>query len=320
MPTACLCLLVLFLLLLGRGRAFAGESPEFARDERFVDVPGGRVWTLTINPGAGGTPLLIVHGGPGASHDYLANLSALAGKRPVIFYDQLDCGESGHPGDPSLWTLERSVAELDAVRRGLCLERVHLLGQSWGGAICAAFALGASDPGLSSLILCAPLVSAPQWVADQKTWLSAMPAAVQSAVSAAEASGEYDGEAYQRAMDAYYRRHLCRLTPWPNALERTFARMNAAMYVRMWGPSEFTVSGPLRDFDLSGRLFDIRVPALLTCGEFDEAAPWSVRRFAKRIPGASAAVLEGGSHMHHLECPERYAQLLERFLERAEAG
>ncbi|MGH2651639.1 MAG: alpha/beta fold hydrolase, partial [Actinomycetota bacterium] len=98
--------------------------------EGTIPVPGGTVWYGTI--GDGGIPLLCLHGGPGMSHDYLDTLADLADRRMVVFYDQLGCGQSERPDDPSLWTIERSVAEVAAVREALGLERMHLFGNSWG--------------------------------------------------------------------------------------------------------------------------------------------------------------------------------------------
>lgn len=100
--------------------------------EGMIPVPGGRVWYRIVGKDAPGIALLVLHGGPGAPHDYLENLGALADERPVVFYDQLGCGRSERPDNPALWQLDRFVAELAAVRQALGLDRVHLLGQSWG--------------------------------------------------------------------------------------------------------------------------------------------------------------------------------------------
>ncbi len=165
----------LLALLFGLLCVGPADARDFLRREALVDVPGGRVWTLTVNPEAPGTPLLVVHGGPGATHDYLSNLAALADERPVVFYDQLGCGASDRPGDPSLWTVDRAVDELSAVREALGLDRVHLLGQSWGGALVVSYVLETGGPGVKSLVLSAPLLSTPRWVADQKAWLARLP-------------------------------------------------------------------------------------------------------------------------------------------------
>lgn len=312
----CILLLLLGLFLTcAAGATLAG--PPAPQLERYVDVPGGRVRTLTVNPQAPGIPLLVLHGGPGASHDYLRNLDALATERPVVFYDQLGCGSSSKPDDARLWTVSRAVEELATVRRALGLERVHLLGQSWGGALAGAYMLETGGPGVESLILCAPLLSTSRWINDQKSWLALMPGNLRAAVERAEASGAYDSPAYQEAMDVYYRRHLCRLSPWPESVNVTMERMNADIYTRMWGPSEFTATGLLKDFDLTPGLGRIKAPTLFVCGEFDEARPETMRFFSSMIPDSEVVVLQGASHMHHLERPDLFFEAVSRFLNRA---
>jgi proline iminopeptidase len=281
-----------------------------------ISVPGGKVWYRVAGSDAPGVPLLLVHGGPGAPHDYLENLGVLADERPVVFYDQLGCGRSERPDDPSLWRTERFVAELAEVRRALGLSRVHLLGQSWGAFLAVAYLLSEVS-GVERLVLSAPLLSSPLWVADQQALLKSMPPEVQAAVSAAEATGDFDAPAYQEAMTAYYRRHLCRLDPWPDCVQRTFAAMGMPVYLAMWGPSEFTCTGSLQQADLTPRLPGLRVPTLLTCARYDEATPDTVAGFCRLIPGARLKVFEDASHMHHLEQPDEYLTTLRSFLANA---
>ena len=171
------------------------------KNEGMISVPGGRVWYRILGEGAQGIPLLVVHGGPGAPHDYLENVKALADERPVIFYDQLGGGRSERPDDPSLWRAERFVEELAAVRKALGLSRVHLLGQSWGAMLAVRYLL-TGVRGVDRLVLSAPLLSSPLWVADQRALLKGMPPAVQEVVTAAESEGNFDTPAYQDAMTA----------------------------------------------------------------------------------------------------------------------
>jgi len=288
--------------------------------EGFAEVPGGRVRYRIADADQPGTPLLVLHGGPGATWDYLEPLAALEGGRPVIFYDQLGCGDSDRPEDPSLWTLERFVDELAAVREALGLGRVHILGQSWGTMLAVEYMLTRRPAGVMSLVLSAPCLSASRWAADGRRYLQTLPEHHLQAILRAEATGVYDDPGYQEAMTAYYRRHLCRLDPWPACLNRSFERMNAAIYLQMWGPSEFTITGSLRDFERTGRLHEITVPALFTCGEFDEAAPGTTTYYHRMMPGSEIAVFEGASHEHHLEDTTDYLALLREVLARIETG
>lgn len=281
--------------------------------EGMIAVPGGRVWYRVAGVDAPGVPLLVVHGGPGAPHDYLENLVVLADERPVVFYDQLGCGRSDRPDDPSLWRVERFVAELAVVRQALGLGRVNLLGQSWGAMLAVEHLLSGAS-GVERLVLSAPLLSSPLWMADQRALLKNMPPEVQEAVTAAESEGNFESPSYQDAMTTYYRSHLCRLDPWPDCLDRTFKELGMPVYLTMWGPSEFTSTGTLQQADLTPRLPEVHVPTLFTCGRHDEARPETVAQFCGLIHDARMLVLEEASHEHHLERPDTYLAAVRNFL------
>lgn len=288
--------------------------------EAFVQVPGGTVYCKTVGEHAPGVPLLAVHGGPGIPHDYLEPLEALATERPVIFYDQLGCGRSDRPEDLSLYALPRYVEELAAVRAALGLSRAHLLGQSWGATVVAEYMLAKAPEGVASLVLSGPCLDVPRFVADQRRHLADMPEQAREVILRAEASGDFASEDYQQAMMAFYVRHVCRLDPWPDCLNRALAEMNMAVYGHMWGPSEFTTTGTLKDLRREDQLHRLRAPTLITCGRHDEARPETMADFQARIPGAELAVFEDASHSHHLEQPEAYLAAVSGFLRRAEAG
>lgn len=281
-----------------------------------VAVPGGRVWYEVVGSG-GGPPLLVLHGGPGFTHEYVRSLDALADERPVVFYDQLGCGRSDRPSDVALWTTERAVAELAAVREALGLERLHLLGQSWGSMLATEYLLGRPG-GVISVVLASPCISIPRWVQDAERFRDALPEDLQRVIERHERSGFTACPEYTAAMLVYYRRHVCRLDPWPDEVERSFAGNGHEVYEAMWGPSEFTVTGSLRTFDRSDRLHEIDVPALFTCGRHDEATPETVAWYRSLLPGAELAVFEESAHLAHLEERERYNAVVRDFLARAE--
>ncbi len=289
-----------------------------AATEGKIAVSGGQVWYRVVGREKAGVPVLMVHGGPGAPHDYLEPLAALADERPVIFYDQLGCGNSDRPDAPALWKTARFVEELSAVRAALGLEEVHILGQSWGTMLAVEYLLAKKPRGVRSLVLTAPFLSAPLWIADQRAYLAAMPAEVRQAVAEAEAKGDYESPAYQEAVMAFYRKHLCLLEPWPEPMQRTFEKMGMQVYLSMFGPSEFTATGSLKDTDLVGRLGEITVPVLFTCGSQDEATPATTRLFQQALPGSELVVFDDTSHQHHLEKPDEYLAAVRGFLARAE--
>ncbi len=284
--------------------------------EGFIEGPGGRTWYGVAGEGKPGIPLLILHGGPGAPHDYLEPLEALSDERPVVFYDQLGCGNSEIPEGMSFYTVEYFVEELGRVRSALSLTRVHILGQSWGAMLAAEYVGGAYPDGVASLILSAPCLSSPRFIADQRKYLLNFPEDIQKVIEASEASGDYSSPAYQDAVMAYYGKHVCRLDPWPECMKRTTAKFGQEVYNHMWGPSEFTMTGTLKDLDLTADLAALRLPVLLTAGEFDEATPAAVQGFASLIPDSEVLTLKNTSHMHHLENPEEYLKAVREFLAR----
>lgn len=280
--------------------------------EGHIAVPGGRVWYRMLGEGPA-TPLVLLHGGPGFTSEYLDSLEALADERPVLRYDQLGCGRSERPGVPSLWNVARFVEELKQVLSALGLQRVHILGQSWGSMLAVDYAL-TLPAGLESLILASPPLSIPRWMADTRRMLDAMPAHVRATIERHESSGSTSCPEYQAAVLQFYRRHLCRMDPWPDALERALAGANTAVYEAMWGPSEFSVTGCLADYDRTDSVGEIDVPTLLTCGRYDEATPEAIAWYSSLIVGSKAVVFEDSAHFSHLEEAESYVAVVREFL------
>jgi proline-specific peptidase len=288
--------------------------------EGTIAVPGGRVWYQILNPDQPATPLLCLHGGPGMPHDYLEPLADLAAARPVIFYDQLGCGRSDRPADASLWTVDRFVAELEAVRAALGLTRLHLFGNSWGGWLALQYTLD-RKPQLDSLILSSSPPSVARWISDCAELRAALDDNVRDVLDRHEASGYFACPEYQWAITQFYRRHVCRADPWPDCLERTFAGMGAEVYETMWGPSEFgPVTGRLQNWDVTDRLGEIRVPTLVTGGRYDEARPAHLKILAERTPSSELAIFENSSHTAFIEEQASYLTVVDDFLARADAA
>jgi proline-specific peptidase len=288
--------------------------------EGHITVPGGRIWYEIVGAERPGIPILCLHGGPGMTHDYMENLGDLAQTRPVIFYDQLGSGRSERPDHESLWTVDRFVAELVAIREALGLQELHLFGNSWGGWLALQYALD-RRPDLASLTLSSSPPSVPRWIADSADLRAELDEPVRAVLDRHEAAGYFGCPEYQWAITHFYRRHLCRMDPWPDCLERTFAGMNEQVYTTMWGPSEFgPVTGRLRDWDVTDRLSEIGVPTLVTCGRHDEARPGHVALLARGISGSELAIFEDSSHTAFIEERELYRQTIDDFLARAEAA
>jgi proline iminopeptidase len=288
------------------------------RQEGFVSVSGGKVWYEIIGADKTRPPLLVLHGGPGAPHDYLEPLEALADERPVVFYDQLGCGRSDTPDDASLWGVERFVEEVGKVRQAIGLEKVHIIGQSWGASLAVEYLLATHPEGVASLVLSGPFLSASRWVEDQKAYLLELPEEIQEVIRKTEASGDFQSDPYQEAVMRYYQLHVCRLEPWPDCLNRTMEKFGVPVYEQMWGPSEFSVTGTLKDHERVEALKKISVPVLFTCGRYDEATPVTTEYYRSNLPGSEICIFEEASHEHHLERPEEYLKVVREFLNRAE--
>jgi L-proline amide hydrolase len=270
----------------------------------------------------GKVPVLCLHGGPGFPHDYLEPYEDLAASgRSVIFYDQLGCGNSAvtFDHDPSLWTVELFVEEVGVVRDVLGLERVHLLGQSWGAMLAMEYAL-TQPAGLVSLVCHSGLASARAFEAGARGLLEHLPDDVRETNTGLEAAGDYGAE-YEAALLPFYQRHICRLDPWPDYIHWMLAKVrhNPEVYMTMWGPSDFTLIGTLSDWDITGRLGDITAPTLLMSGRYDEVVPDVVRTLHDGIPDTEWVVFEDSAHLCHAEERELCMATVTDFLDRVEA-
>ncbi len=290
--------------------------------EGFIPFRGFNTWYRVAGEGEdpGKLPLLCLHGGPGSPHDYMTSLAQVtATGRRVIFYDQLGCGRSDRPDDPSLWTVDLFLDELRTVIAHLGLDRYHLIGSSWGGMLAMEYAL-THPQGLASLVLASSPASIPQWIAEANRLREDLPPDIQDVLQEHEAAGTTDDPAYHDATMVFYHRHVCRLDPWPENVQRSFDEMGMQVYTTMFGPSEFHATGTLRDWDIIDRLPGIAVPTLVTSGRYDEATPLVAQTVRDGIPNAEWVLFEHSAHMAFEEEPERYMQVLDAFLTRVEGG
>jgi L-proline amide hydrolase len=271
------------------------------------------------------TPLVVVHGGPGCTHDYVDSLKdVVASGRAVIHYDQLGNGRSTHLPDapPSFWTVDLFLSELATLLRHLDIAGNYALyGQSWGGMLSSEHAVR-RPAGLRSLIIANSPSSMPVWVAEANRLRLGLPAEVQETLTRHERAGTTASEEYQKAARAFYARHVCRLDPWPPEVKRTFDAMDRdpTVYLAMNGPTEFHVIGTLRDWTIVDRLDRINVPTLVLSGRYDEATPLVVAPFAERIPRAKWVMFEESSHMPHVEEREHCMEVVVDFLDRQDIG
>jgi proline iminopeptidase len=286
--------------------------------EGYIDVEGGRVWYRTCGSGDK-TPLLLLHGGPGAPSYYLNPLEGVSQDRPVIFYDQLGAGRSDRPADTSLWTVERYVRELGKVREALGLDRVHMLGHSWGTMLAVDYLLTEPE-GVRSLILASPAISARRWAEDAARLLAQLPAEVQETIRHHDAAGTTDDPACEEAIMEYYKRYFSRKDPWPPELLQAFEDLNTDVYGLMWGPSELAATGTLKDYEREDALPGLDLPVLFTTGRHDEATPETVEHYRSLVPGARITIFENSAHMTMHDEPEASVETVRGFLNEVESG
>jgi proline iminopeptidase len=278
----------------------------------FIHIRGHKLWYSVYGEQKPATPVLVIHGGPG----FLSMpqvVCDLAAERPVYFYDQLGCGKSDRAADKNEYNLDYYVRELDEVRQRLTPASVFLMGFSWGTALACAYLIKMRPEKVSGAVLCGPLLSTIRWDADQRENIALMPEDVRQDILDGEARADY-GERYQSAMMTYYERHVCRLKPWPDYLQESFGQLNMDVYQTMWGPSEFTITGSLRDLDLVPDLGKIGQAVLLVCGDRDEAGVKTVKDYQMAFPQAQMTVIPRAAHLHHIEQPEIFKTVVRSFL------
>ena len=252
---------------------------------------------------AGKTPVIALHGGPAAGETYMRPYVGLAWDRQVVTYDQSGCGNSARPSDMARYSLDRYVEELDALRRHLGFERVVLVGHSWGGMLAPAYAARYPDA-VAALVLAGAAVRVADFQEAAAQWLAAIGPDARATVERAERTGALDDPAYGQVLQDYYARHLCRLDPYPDWFVRVAAEISRnPVYGYLNGPTEFQLGGALAGLDNSAALKAVRVPTLITCGEYDEAPPWVAQRIRQHVRKARLTVFPALSHMTHIEDP-----------------
>jgi proline iminopeptidase len=265
--------------------------------------------------GAGSKPpLLTLHGGPGAAHNYLLPLAALADDRPVIFYDQLGCGKADSPQDEKIYTIQRSVEEVDAVRQALGLERIDLFGHSWGSMLAIEYMCQGRGKGVGKLILGGALASVPQANAGQMRLIAAMPNGDGAKLHALEKAHKENTKEYEALTQEFYDLHVMRVKPTPDAQASFDALSKSIAYRVMNGPNEFTIVGVIKDWDRRKDLGRIKVPTLIVTGTYDEVTLDCHETIHKGIKGSKLVVLPGCSHMAMVEKPDLYVSTVRKFI------
>lgn len=278
----------------------------------FVEVNGFKLFYKTF--GTGEEVLLCLHGGPGATHQYLLSLGELGDEKlKVVMYDQLGVGESEKPKNTTLFTIEYGAEEVEGFRKAMKLGKVNLFGSSYGGALALQYALKYQS-NIKKLIIAGGLASVPETIAEMNRLRTTLPKDVQNALAKYEARSAFLHPEYLKAVESFYRNFVCRLPEWPDEVTRAFNDMSIPVYWTMNGPNEFTIVGNLKDWDITARLPEIKVPTLVTVGRYDEVTPKVAETIHKGIAGSKLVVFENSGHLTMWDEKEKYLKTLREFL------
>lgn len=288
--------------------------------EGYVKVLGYWLFYRSFGDSNKNGTVLCLHGGPGGSQAGLSTMSRLTdyGFR-VVMYDQLGCGRSQAPPNKMLYNVDRYVEEVEVVRRTLKLGKICLWGGSWGGFLNVAYAVKYSR-NLKSLLISSGTSSVPVCIEEFMRLRSELPKNVRRTLEKYEALEDYSNAEYLKAVDFVYKKHVCRLDPWPPQVRSPSERrlgggVQSPVYKLMWGENEFFPVGNLRYWDVTDQLHKIKCPTLITCGEYDEVTPKNSELLNRGIKGSKMVVFKGCSHLARYEDPERYFQTYGKFLQ-----
>lgn len=284
-------------------------------EDGFAEINGIKIYYERFGKG-NRHKLLALHGGPGGTHDYILPIADLASMNfDVVFYDQFGCGKSDYPKNESDYSLEYAVEEVEGVRKSFFgNSRVNLFGNSWGGMLALAYAVKYQDR-LITLTSSSGLSSVPETVKEMHRLISYLPEPHRKAIEEHEAKEDYDHPDFVAATNYFMRQHLLRMDKTPDEVIRMLEMTNSrGTYLKMNGPSEFTIIGLIRDIDFTDQLKTIKVPTLITCGKYDEVTPEIAETIHAEIRGSKLEVFQESSHLQFWEEREKYMQVLSDFI------
>ena len=286
-------------------------------NEGYMPFMGHHTYYRTVGERTDKAPLILLHGGPGSTHNYFEVLDRVAEEdgRMLVMYDQIGCGNSYVDGRPELWKAETWVNELIALRKHLGLDTCHLLGQSWGGMLLLTYICGYEHSGVKSGILSSTLPASWLWGIEQARMIKELPEEYQEAIKTATETGDYSSDIYQRAEEEYMLRHAAG-KPDPDGPECLLRkkRTGRESYVVGWGPNEYTPMGTLKDYDVIDKLKDIKEPCLVINGGNDLCTPYIAKVMYDNIPNSRWELFRECRHMCFVEDNDHYVEVLKEWL------
>jgi proline iminopeptidase len=288
---------------------------------KMIQVDGKyKVWTKKVGDSA--VKMLTLHGGPGLTHEYLECFEDFLPQEEIeyYYYDQLGSAYSDQPKDKSLWTIDRFREEVEQVRAALGLENFYLYGQSWGGMLGIEYA-SKYQRHLKGLIISNMTASIPSYVEYTNELRQRFPPEIVKTLEKYESREEYNAPEYQEILfNQLYLKHLCRINPWPEPIQRTFRNVNTQVYNTMQGPNEFVVTGTFKDWNRWNDIQNIKVPALLLVGRYDTMRVEDIQKMGALIPNSRVCICEKGSHLSMYDDQETYFRELIKFIKDVEVN
>ncbi|GKT04191.1 proline iminopeptidase [Furfurilactobacillus entadae] len=285
-------------------------------EEGYMPFHGYQTYYRIVGePNPNKAPLLLIHGGPGSSHNYFELLDDYAKTgRQLIMYDQVGCGKSSLPEDESVYVKETWAEELIALRKYLHLDQIHMLGQSWGGMLEMLYLTHCDQTGVKSVMIDGSPASIKLWTKEQHRLISYLSYEDREAIAEAERTGDFSGPKYLAANDRYMERY-CWDDPdenSPEPLRRPTNGKRASLIAE--GPNEFTENGTISDFELTDDLKNIHVPVLVTNGTDDLCTPLIAKSVYDHIPGAKWHLFGNSRHLALLDQHDEFIRVLDQWL------
>ncbi len=280
----------------------------------YINSIAGESWYGVVGDlTSGQIPLVLLHGGPGFTSYSQEPLSALLDTVPVVFIDQAGCGRAKRGGGRKDFTVDGFVEELESIRMALSLEKMNLLGHSFGALIIGEYYLKYKER-VKSLIMQSASIDIPRWVSDSKRLRAQLPMMTKMLLTEGDKSGNYTSPEYLKALTEYYDRHVYRFKEKPLSIIKSEQECDAESYLKIWGPNELVLNGTIAEYSITPKLSAIRVPSLFVCGRYDEATPETHQFFAECVEGAKCIVFEESAHNPQITEEELFLESVREFL------
>jgi len=283
---------------------------------KYIDVPGGYIGLKILGQNDKTIPILYVHGGPGGNYEsFMPMAEKLAKDCTVYMYNQLGSDDSTNTGEESLWIPERYMEALNGVIASLNVEKLHIIAHSWGAMLAVEHVI--SNPGspVISITMVSPYLSTEIWIRDAKSRLAELNAEYLNTVEECEKGVYFDSKTYQEIIMEYNKNFQCRIdrSRGDDVIQSALKPKTASgmkVYRHMWGPSEFTCTGILKDMDVTAKLQNIRVRVLIICGVYDQVKKETCEYFRSLIPGSVRVTIPDASQTSFIENPDVFMMCL----------